>query len=322
MNRLAIFADPHDLAARILLPPLLAAVANRPDMECVALLVTPTSPAWRRHLRWHGARAARRVQAALGSGRWDRGLDVPPLHAASLAARHGIACRPMPGGDPNHADVLGYLGRECRADLALNIYCRRLFRKELLGLFDMTVNYHNGALPRFRGLRASNWSLYLGQSASGCAFHVMDASLDAGNVLWTGEVPVAEGDVAADLEARKAYAASRQLPDLLAAMARREPGRPQAGVACLHDRAAWELAVRVPDPMSLSHAEWQRRLRAFLRVETWLEGAWRPVTGVARGRRPGCLAFRTADGQWLSVTGLDFWPARWMAGRRRGARHG
>lgn len=321
MNRLAIFADPHDLAARILLPPLLAAVADRSDMECVALLVTPTSSAWRRRLRWHRARAARRVQAALGSGRWDRGLDVPPLDAPSLASRYGIPCRPMPGGDPNHADVLAYLRGERKACLALNVYCRRLFREELLGLFDMTVNYHNGALPRFRGLRASNWSLYMGQAASGCAFHVMDTSLDSGNVLWTGEVPVTEGDVAADLEARKAFSASRHLPDLLDAMARRDRGQPQAGIACLHDRAAWEQAVRVADPMSLSQAEWQRRLRAFLRVETWLEGAWRPVTGVAPGRGPGHLAFRTADGQWLSVTGLDFWPARWPAWRRRGTRH-
>lgn len=312
LNRLVVFADPRDLAARILLPPLFQAVSDRPDMECVALLVADAPSEWHRTLRWRRDRAVRRLQVALGGGRWDPGMEIPPLDVRRLAARHGFPVRRLPAGDPNHPDVIRYLAHDLKADLAMNVYCRRVFRRELLDCFDMTVNYHNGSLPRFRGLRASNWSIYLERPGSGYSFHRMDAGLDTGNVLLTGEVPVMGGDTAADLEARKALEASRGLPDLLDAMVKRESGRPQAGIACSHDRQAWQLATEVADPASLSHEEWRRRLGAFLRIFTWLEGAWWPVTGLAPGRKEGGLSFLSADGQWLSVTGLDFWPTCWM----------
>lgn len=311
-----VFADPRDLAARILLPPLFQAVSDRSDMECVALLTAEAPSDWRRKSRWWRDRAVRRLQVALGGGRWDRGMEIPPLDARRLAVRHGIPVRPLPAGDPNHPDVIRYLAHDLKADLAMNVYCRRVFRRELLDGFDMTVNYHNGSLPGFRGLRASNWSIYLERPGSGYAFHRMDAGLDTGSVLLSGEVPVKAGDVAADLEARKAVEASRRLPDLLAAMARREAGRPQAGIACSHDRQAWQLATQVADPSSLSHEEWRHRLGAFPRISTWLEGDWWPVTGIAPGRKECGLSFRSVDGQWLTVTGLDFWPARWMRLKR------
>lgn len=316
MNRLVVFTDPRDLAARILLPELCKALAARSDMECVALLVTEAQAGWRQKIRWWRDRAARRLQVALGSGRWEQGMEILPLDVRRLAARHGIPVRQMPDGDPNHPDVLRYLACDLKANLAINVYCRRVFRRELLDGFDMTVNYHNGSLPGFRGLRASNWSLYLGHPTSGYSFHRMDAGLDTGNILSAGEVPVAVGDAAADIEVRKAVEASHSLPDLLAAIARREVGHHQVGIACSHDRTAWQLATLVAEPSSLSHEEWRRRMTAFLRITTWLEGDWWPVTGIAPGRKSGCLTFRSADGEWLSVTGLDFWPAQWTRWKR------
>jgi hypothetical protein len=315
LDRLAVFTDPRDLAARILLPGLLEALAGRTDIRCVALLATVAPGGWRSRLGMWQDRATRCMQVALGSGRWERGLDVPPLDLPRLAVRYGIPLMPLPAGDPNHETVRAYLAHDREANLALNLYCRRLFRQELLDGFDMAVNYHNGRLPAFRGLRASNWSLYLGHAHSGYAFHRMDAGLDKGPILHMGEVAVEGSDTAGDLETRKALEARRHLPDVLDALVRRAPGFTQTGIACNHDRMALELATHVENPSSLNREEWLRRLHAFLRIRTLLEGKWHAVTGLAPGRRPGCLTFLSADGHWLSVTGIDFWPVCWPGWR-------
>jgi len=60
------------------------------------------------------------------------------------------------------------------------------FQLPLLAALGRTINYHNGVLPGMRGVRASNWSIYLGHSHSGYAFHEMSEALDDGRILIEG----------------------------------------------------------------------------------------------------------------------------------------
>jgi methionyl-tRNA formyltransferase len=317
LNRLVLFFDPRHLAARILLPALLEAVAGREDMECVALLVSESGRGVCSVLRWWLDKAVRLLQVAMGSGHWERALAVGPVDLPSLAQKYGIETRWIPAGDPNHPKILAYLRREPHPNLAVNLYCTRRFREKLLKCFDIVANYHNGSLPEFRGLRATNWSIYMGRPVSGFAFHRMDEGLDTGRILCSGEVPVYDWETPADLELRKAMEARCWLPLLLGALARGDVGCPHLGMGCNHDKQAHELMTRVPDPTALSRREWESRLRAFLRINALLGGRWWPVTGVASSRSGGRLAFRSADGEWLRVTGIDFWPAAWIRWFRR-----
>lgn len=318
MSRLVVFASPRDVAARVLLPALLEAVARQTELSCVGILVPDAEPAAMSAWGHWWERGRRRVQMVLGSGRPEAASRVPALDLARLARRHGTPVWRMPGGDPNGAAVLDQLDRQLRPHLAVSIYCLARFRQALLDRFGMVVNYHNGRLPEYRGLRASNWSLYMAEPTSGYAFHRMDAGLDTGNVLIAGDV-AADHLTPADLELRKARAAARRLPELLTAMSRGEAGRPQARVGCCHDRTAYALATQVDDPSALSRAEWGRRLRGFLRIQTCIDGRWWPVTGLVPAPGPGRLVFRTADGHWLRVSGLGHWPAWLWRGRQRGA---
>jgi methionyl-tRNA formyltransferase len=254
----------------------------------------------------------------LNSGRWERTLDIPPLDVTRLISRYGIEVHSLPEGDPNHADVINRIEVALQANLAMNIHCLRLFRPELLSHFEMTTNYHNGSLPAFQGLRASNWSIYMGQLGSGYSFHRMDQGLDTGNLLLTGEVAVSAEETPGELELLKAIDARRHLPALLDSFINRELGQQQHGVGCTHNRTAHELITQVTAPSSLSQEEWQRRLRSFQRITTHLNGHKIPVTSIAAAHDGDPLSFRSADGIWLKVSGIDFWPASWIRRLRQG----
>lgn len=316
MNRLVIVTDPRHVAARVLLPALVEALRARADMRCTGVVVPRLQPHARRVMAWRRERWRRRLQVALGSGRWDGALDVAPLAVDKVATALAAPLCEIDDGDPNADDVLRWLDTQARGTVAINLVCVKPFRAPLLSRFEMVVNYHNGRLPRFRGLRASNWSIYAGETHSGFCFHRMDGGIDSGGVIAAGDVPVLDGDTPADLELRKARAAAVLLPDVVDALCRRDSGTSQSAMAGSHNRHAFELATRVADPTSLSRAEWQRRLRAFLRVSTCLEGRWWAVTSLAACAPGTRRAFRTADGEWLQVRCADFWPASLMRGRR------
>lgn len=308
-DRLAVFTDARDVATRILLPALLEALAAHPAMTCVALVDTSGHNDRERLRQWRRARWQRRLQRALGSGRDEHSLHVPPLDLATLARRHGATLLTAP--DPNDAWLLSRLRADLRSDLGLNLYCRRRFGAELLGCFEMAANYHNGRLPSHRGLRVSNWALYMEEPTSGFSFHRMAAGFDTGAVLCSGEVSRNDHDSPAELELRKALAARDTLPALLEALTRRRPGTPQTQTACEHTGMACHLATRLDDPGSLSLDEWQRRLRSFLRVQAVIDHEQLGVTALSRCNGPGRLRFRSADGHWLRVAAVDFWPT-WL----------
>lgn len=305
-KRLVVFADIGQIAPAVLLPALADVVALRRDVRLVAVyLVRPVAGM----LRLFATRGARRMQVLLGSGRWERALDAVAADPVAAIAGRGIPVRWLPSGDPNAPSVLASLREEFVGSCGLNLYCMHRFRLPLLAALGRTINYHNGALPGMRGVRASNWSIYLGHSHSGYAFHEMSEALDDGRILIEGEVELVRGESPADLELRKALEAVARLPALVDAIASDAVGREQTGVVGYFSRADWLRICRVDEPGSLDEGEWFRRIEAFLKVETVIEGRHVQVTGIRRARpgtRPG---FMTSDGQWLQVTAIAFWPA-------------
>ncbi len=307
---LAVFADINQVAPAVLLPALTALLADREDLRVeVVYLVGPPERTLRRHMR----RCGRFLQVLLGSGKWERSLAVTAADSLAGLAQRGVPVRVLPDGDPNAPEVRASLRDEFGVACGLNLYCMRRFEPPLLSVLRRTVNYHNGTLPGMRGLRASNWSIYLGHSCSGYAFHVMTEEFDGGRILAQGEVPVVRGETPADLEFRKAKDAADRLGELVDALVSGASGKPQQGMAGYFSRAKWLELSRVSDPSNLTVEEWRRRLDAFLYVDAWVEGRWLRVTAVRRGRRSRPPGFATADGEWLQISAIAFWPT-WACG--------
>lgn len=308
-DRLIVFATPNDLGARILLPAVLDAAEALPGLRCAAIVVPPHSSDTRTRLRHAADRGVRHLQYLLGSGRRDATLLSAPLPLQGLAAKHRVPL--LPTSDANAPDLLDGIA-DGSALVCLSLYWRQRLSAPLLGRFDCALNYHNGALPRFRGLAASNWSLYCGDRTSGYSVHRMDAGFDTGPVVCAGSVPVTPDDTPADLELRKARDAADRAPQILQALLDRSPGQPQPGIGGEHTATARALATTVDHPGRLSRDEWFLRLRAFLLVRARVHGRWIGVTALSATHGPGPLSFATADGHWLRVTAIDFWPA-WLS---------
>lgn len=311
MTRLVIFTDPSAVAARILLPALLEEIAHHEDITLTAIYTTTLTGRFNSHFQWRKRQLLRLLQIVLGTGRWERSLHLSPLNIVRLTKQHGVPIHLLPSGNPNHETVIRHINNTLGADTALNLYCVRIFGTELLNLFNTAVNYHNGALPQFRGLRASNWSLYARAATSGYTFHHMDAGIDTGATLISDSIPLHEGETPSDLELRKAINACCHIPHLLSAIVEQSPGIKQQKISSTLDQEAYEIATTVSAPSSLNHDEWQHRLNCFHRINTCINGQWLHVTNIKESRCPTSLSFRSADGILLKVTGINFWPPLW-----------
>ena len=102
-----------------------------------------------------------------------------------------------------------------------------------MGLFSQAVNYHNGLLPQYKGLRATQWSMYHQEVETGFTFHYMTENFDEGSILFQGAVPILPESNAYDLNFLKAYRAADQLPHVFRMVLEKNPGQLQVGKGCL-----------------------------------------------------------------------------------------
>lgn len=318
MNSLVVFFDSSDIGTKILLPKILAACRSDEGVREILLLSASGIRSRRQNLRraaW--AITCRLMQIACGSGRWEASLGIAPLDLGRLAREYRASLAKLPNGDPNAVEVIDRIGRLSRPKLGLNIYCRRLFGHELRGHFDSLVNYHNGELPRFRGLRCSNWSIFSGSRTSAYSFHLMDGGFDTGNVIFSRSIAVDQGDTPAEIEMKKALDAAGSAGRVIESLIRVDKGQAQEAIGCYHNRASCEIATTVVDPSSLTLDEWRLRLKSFLSIRTRIGERWIQVTGIAECTRPESLGFKTMDERLVRVTGIDFWPAKFVKALRR-----
>jgi methionyl-tRNA formyltransferase len=281
--RVVLVGDSRSLISATLVAAFAELARLRADVDLVAFVESATGPrlgaldragstltrrlaglpARQPPLRWTMARAARRA-------------GVPLLHPPSV-------------NDPAFVAQMASL----HPDVTLTLGCLQLLGPELRAASGRTVNYHNGALPAYRGLAATAWSLYHGEEETGYAFHLVDGGTDTGPLLLEGFVPVGERSLV-ELERAKLAAAAARLPALLDLLGAGAEGRPQ-GSGTTFTHAQFRAAKVVPDPGALTLEELQRRLRAFEVVTLVLAGEPYEVTSLRPARRSR-LAFTTSDG--------------------------
>lgn len=304
-QRIVIFVGRVDGVPGILLRAALAALRGRDDVELVAVCIPKLPKTRRRRFRYLAARlrwilrrlVGRAPDAALG--------PLAPIDLPRLARRHGFEVIELPGRDVNQPALVERVRQELRPSLSFSFYVIQRFRPALLAACGRVVNYHNGYLPHYAGLKATGWSLYRGEKESGFAFHYMDEAIDRGPLLLRAALPVEPGESAARLDRRKAQEAARRLPEILQRALDGDPGEPQEEGGSYFDRAACRAIARVDDPSALSAAELERRLRAFGSLELTLGGRRFRVDALRRVPRPGAAGrlpvFASADGAVFAI---------------------
>jgi methionyl-tRNA formyltransferase len=90
-------------------------------------------------------------------------------------------------------------------------------------IFDLppygTLNVHDSLLPAYAGFAPVIWALINGETEVGVTAHLMDADLDAGDVVLQRAVPVGPADTATDLFHRTVDLIGPIVVDALAAIA-------------------------------------------------------------------------------------------------------
>ncbi|QEF99625.1 Bifunctional polymyxin resistance protein ArnA [Stieleria maiorica] len=81
--------------------------------------------------------------------------------------------------------------RDLEPDYLFSIYNMRILRNALLDTPRLgTINFHNGPLPRYRGLNVYSWAIVNGESEYGVTWHFVDQGIDTGDVILQKHFPL------------------------------------------------------------------------------------------------------------------------------------
>ncbi|MFN4089575.1 MAG: methionyl-tRNA formyltransferase [Alphaproteobacteria bacterium] len=100
-------------------------------------------------------------------------------------------------------------------DFLLNVDSFAILGDALLAVPRIaTINFHNGPLPRYRGIHVCSWAIVEGASDYGVTWHVMEKAIDAGDVLAERHFPLPERVTAQALTIQCLMEGIRLFPDV------------------------------------------------------------------------------------------------------------
>ena len=147
-------------------------------------------------------------QSLLTLGRFRPGRSLPPSDLRSETCAQGgkfVAVNEI-----NSEECCNAL-RELKVDLMV-LAGTPIVRANVLSVpFLGTLNAHQGALPRYRGMNVIEWAVFEG-SPPRITVHFVDPGIDTGDIVADERVPVHPGDTLRNVRNR----ASTQQVDLLA----------------------------------------------------------------------------------------------------------
>jgi len=325
--RLLLFGDSPSFTSKLLIEAAVRAARQRGDVQVVGICDASRRPPP------GGLHALKRGGAAIAKRVFDREQPIVlhrPMFQSlqAIADRLGVPLIVPPGRDINAEGFVTFVRETLQADYALSLICLQIFRPALLNTFRRVVNYHNGLLPAYKGVRTTSWSVYHGETHTGFTYHLMTEKVDAGPILIQESLPVPAGRRVAQLEWDKTVRVAARMDEVVGALLSDDPGRAQVGASTYFRRSARERLLTVQDPSTLSWDELQRRLRAFEMLTITIGGHPYDVTELRRidGERPvrPGLAFGTSDGVQVEPTRFRHMPFslyRWyrrLEGRRSG----
>lgn len=294
-DRAVVFTDSSSSHAWTLTRALLDAAKDREDFSIVLVVDTGTVD---------GRAFAKSLITSLAARVFNPGyrkpLPFPPWRLKSLCADRSIPYLLAGDTDTSGLHVWG--------NILISIYCLKKFSRDVVEAFDYALNYHNGPLPAYRGVLATNWELYRGEHRFGFTFHRLSEGLDEGNVLAAGFVHGDTDRYKFELERRKTDAAIAHWPDVIEKAKRRDKGNRQAGSPTLYTRRMLVAVRSIGDPASITRDDLERRIRCFEWVRITIGGRVLPVSAVRASAGGSRFDFVTADGATLRAVRFKHLP--------------
>lgn len=166
-----------------------------------------------------GSAVARELRLVLfGDGAWAAGsleqLQGGPHRVIAVVARAqpsgpalaaAAAAHGLPLLQPWRVNDDAFLARlqDLAPDLGLSIAYDQIFGRRLLaGIPCGFLNFHAGALPRYRGRNVITWAILNGEPELGVTAHFVDEGVDTGDILLQRTVPIGWTDTYGDVLCR------------------------------------------------------------------------------------------------------------------------
>jgi len=161
----------------------------------------------------------------------------------------------------NDPEFLMFL-KQLKPSLGLAIGCPQIMKPQLINLFDLIVNYHNSLLPKYRGLFATNWSIYMGEKVTGFTYHIVNEKIDDGNIILQDSIEVGNKSPF-ELEIEKTLLAGEYIEKLLGLMIDRYKGVPQQGEKSYYGLKDFKRITFIENTSNYEYEEIERRIRCF-----------------------------------------------------------
>lgn len=167
------------------------------------------------------------------------------------------------------------------------------------------INFHDGLLPKYRGLNATGWALRNEEPQIGFTVHRMTPRLDDGPILAQGAMPLGDDDDIDTVRTWQMTMVPRLLREALARIAADDPGTPQSEADAYVTPGQFEDAWRWLD--------WSQSARALHgQVRSWV--GTRDEPRGALGYLDGVLTRVTKTALLPGATGADAPPGTILRG--------
>jgi methionyl-tRNA formyltransferase len=118
--------------------------------------------------------------------------------------------------NPNAPEFVAAL-EALKPDLFLVIGYTGIMREKMLGVPRLlAANFHASLLPAYRGLHPLYWALKHGEQWVGLTVHLIESTIDTGDILYQVRVPVEPGDTVSMLYDRVMAESVPLVPRLIA----------------------------------------------------------------------------------------------------------
>lgn len=145
-----------------------------------------------------------------------RGLHLAGTDVKSAA--EGFGLKLYQPKDANSAEAIRFI-RTLEADLFIVVSYGQILSEELLRLPKVfSINAHASILPKYRGAAPINWAIINGETVTGVSIIKLTPKMDAGPLMFQGDLPIADSDTAFRLEERLSVLAANLVIEALAAI--------------------------------------------------------------------------------------------------------
>jgi len=245
-----------------------------------------------------GPQTARTLEMLAAAGHRAVGIvTAPGPRSRRTDDYRAVAALARPGLDvivSNYPERWAAMIAPLRPDLILTLGFNWVIPADVLAVPRLgAINFHDGLLPRYRGMNATGWALRNDESQVGLTIHRMTPRLDDGPILAQHAMPLGDDDDTDTINACRAITVPVLLTEALARIAAGDPGTPQREEDAYVAPGRFEEAWRWID--------WSQPARAIhIQVRSWVGTRDQPRG--ALGRLDGTL-IRVTKAALLPATG-------------------